>query len=68
MGLGRGQSKLTPEDKVEVRTLYESGVTIPALMEKYGVNFNAIKKAINPELHAKHVKRIALSMKQHKAE
>lgn len=68
MGLGRGQSKLTPEDKVEVRKLHESGITIPALMEKYGVNYNAIKSAINPELHARHVKRIAQSMKQYKAE
>ena len=68
MGLGRGQSKLTPEDKVEVRKLYNSGFTIPALMEKYGVNYNAIKRAINPELHAQHVKNIALSMKQYKAE
>lgn len=59
-----GRSKLSSSDKDNIRKLYKSGETIPALMEKYGVTYNTIKRVVNPELYAKHVKQVTLYNKR----
>ena len=46
---GRGQRKLTPRQQRALRDKYQSGVSVPALMEEYGISRASVFRYLQSE-------------------
>ena len=52
-----GKSKLTEQDRKDIRKLADEGYSSAALAAKYGVSYTTIHRVLNPDYYAKGLAR-----------